>query len=278
MKRAPQALRDALYLYNVHRARDLYTVEMAVGTQRWTSADANVSWGGNTWTAERVFGQPSGHSELGLVVDSLRVRLGSEIVVSSKRLVERALAGELHGVRLEVRRAWLAPDGSVAGTEVLFDGRIDYVEPDSTQIEVTARCVVGQMQDSLIPGHFVQPACPYLVGSGVGCTVDMSTFTDARTVASGTTADVVVLNSASTRLVVGSTLHFTATGTRATVLEVVSSTTARIASPLAVVPSAGAAVNVVRACDQTTDTCGSVFDNLVEFGGAPSAPVFYASR
>jgi hypothetical protein len=279
MKQATSALASELYDLNVHQARDLYTLELAAGTQRWTSADVAVTVGSDTWTPAAVEGQIPQHAALGLEVDSIDVTFGSEIDVGGTRVVERALYGELHGVRLLVTRAWVKADGTIAGTETLFDGEVEEVDPSSDRVHVAAKSAVARMQSSSLAGWLVSPACPFQVYDAQ-CGVDPADFTHPRSVGSGSTTEEVVLGSASTFLTVGGWLHFTSgalAGQRATVMEVLTSTRARVASPLPSAPVAGADVNVVKGCPKTLAGCDE-FSNRVVFGGAPWAPSEDAGR
>lgn len=279
MKTAPAGLTDELYLQAAHRPADLVTLELAVGTVRWTSADRAITYSGTTWTPGAVLDEIQVRSTLSLEVDSVSVRLGAAELVSGTPVVRRALRGELRGVRVLVQRAFVTAAGVVAGLDTVFDGAVVEVEPASTEVVVTAKSVVYRIASGVIPSRPIQPGCPYQVYStqcrGGGAAPAEASFTNTTTVASGSTTERVRLAAASANATVSGWIRFTSgalSGQRHAVVEVISTTEVRVAVPLDSAPVAGDGVKVIRGCDKTRATCSSVFSNVANFGGFPDAP------
>lgn len=274
MKQVPVGLTNELYLSDDHRGADLVTLELAAGTQRWTSGAVAISFGGNTWTPAPIVSQPRARLALGLEVGSLDLDVAADgITVAGAPLRRLAVRRELHGARLLVQRAFVDRAGAVAGLETIFDGVVVDVEPGVPRIRITAKDATARL-DTVIPSRLVQPGCPYQV-YGPECGVAPAGFTATTTCAAGSTTTSVRLSAGTALLTVSGWLEFTSgalAGRRAVVVEVISTAEARVAPPLPSAPVAGDGVKVLRGCDKRRSTCDTIFANKARFGGYPDAP------
>lgn len=276
MKTCTPALLTLITENNVHAWADLYTIHFASGVRRWTTAGADVTLpapDGRVFTSGQVVvdGRPVSKSTAKLEAAEIEFTLvaGDAVTVSGLSLRRAAVAGLFDGVRLVAERAGYAADGSVAGSFVLFDGRIEDVEPGSTGVRVTATSPVSWMGTRVVPPRVIQASCPFVLYDAATCGVVEATFTDARTVATGSTARVVNLSATSTRAVVGGRL---VVGGEERAVTEVSGAAVTLSRPLSSVPAVGAAVSVIAGCDRRKTTCQTYFNNVARFGGFNSVP------
>jgi uncharacterized phage protein (TIGR02218 family) len=276
MKTSTAELNAALYNVNVFRVANLYTFTFAGGVEkRWTSHDVDVSWGGNTWDADEVAitEEPTISSGLG-EVDACEMAFAPGTATIPGGLTYKAM-GIRHlfdRVPVLVQRAYYASDGSVAGVVHLFEGWIEDAEVGSTEIRLTFKSLAARLEESL-PRRVIQPACPYQVYDASTCKLNKASWTNARTVAAGSSTTMVKLSSTTTMAIPGSWLEFTSgnlSGTKATILSV-SVADCTLAVPLLAVPDTGSNVSVVKGCPKTRTACNA-FSNIANFGGFPDSP------
>jgi hypothetical protein len=261
-------LRNLLHDNMVHLAADLYEFYIASGTQRYTSGDATISYGGNNYTSAVIQRGPL-QGSLGGEVATLEL----ELVIPS--FVAYATAGSLDGIQVAVRRSYSTTTygETTDNVVIMFDGYVVDVEPGSSTVRLVVKSKMVKAEQALLPKRIIQPACPFQVYDA-DCGVTKATFTHARTAASGTTASVVKLSSSSTMAVAGSWLLFTSgafSGTRALVRSV-SGVDLTLDYALPSAPGVGDGIDVIRGCDKVRDaTCDTVFSNVERYGGFPQA-------
>lgn len=123
---------------------DLYTITMVGGgVLRYTTADVDIAFGGNTWSSHQIqfdkLGQKAlAHWKIGLDVDTWQVQatpLSPSVQIGSLGWLAAARAGFLDGAIVEVDRAYLAawpvPWQAVVtpiGTVNIFTGRMASID------------------------------------------------------------------------------------------------------------------------------------------------------
>lgn len=261
--------------FNSRFAANLYTFYFATGTVRWTDGSQDLSYGGNTWLATGpVITRNTSRCTAGLQVDTLELVLAPKgATLNGLNLRPAALAGFFDNVRVVAQRAYMTTYGTIPLPVTVFDGLVVGVRPSSTAVTLTVKSVVSLMGRPL-PNRIIQPQCPYTVYD-TQCGLSAASFTDARTVAAGTTANSVVINTSSTNANVGAVLKVTDAASpyyqQQRTISVVAGTTLTLASPFPGVMANGTTVSIVKACDKTRATC-RVFSNIGRFGGFPDAP------
>lgn len=278
MKTGSASLKNTLYTASQVAVADLVTFYFPAGAQRFTNASTDLTIGGNVYTSAHV-------SEIGLLqglgveVETLEFQFGiANQVVGGQGFLTAAIAGEFDNIRVEITRA-VSATGTFAGylaadLLTIFDGRcIDVVPTSKTQITFRIKSALA-LATTPVSNRTVIAQCPYSLG-GPGCGVNLATFTDARTVAAGSTRSLVKLSSASSFAATGSVLTVTsgALAGQSRVVRSVSVADVTLDFPLAADPEVGATVTIARACGKTHADCQTIFSNLVNFGGFPYAPV-----
>jgi uncharacterized phage protein (TIGR02218 family) len=273
MKQVSQALRDSLYNNDLHVLADLYTLAFRDGTKRFTSHPTAITVGVTTWATGPGFERSDLRCTSGLEVDTLQVTIYPDATtVGGVAMVQAARTGLFDAIRFTLQRVYMPTAGDVsAGVVTEFDGTVDKVEASSTEIRLTVKSLLAQLGVQL-PRRLTMAQCPYTVYSAA-CGASKAAFTHTRTAAAGSTASVVNLSSSSTNASVGGTIAFTSgalAGVTRTVKAVSGSAVTVNALPAA--PTVGDGITVVRGCDRTRTTCGTVFSRLVSFGGFPDTP------
>lgn len=276
MKTASDALKAHLFSSSVLRPAELYEFTLPGGTYRWTSASADVTYGGNTYSASGP-GLKRGRmrSTARLEVASLDVTVvPGTVLLAGTPLMQAAVRGQFDRAPLTVHRVFLDASGAVIGGMNIFSGLCVEARPGTTELLLTVRSTLA-LFEKLIPPRLIQPGCPYIVYDSQTCKVLPAGFTDAtKTVAAGSTAQVIQLSSASTRAVPSSIITITSgalNGTQA-VIASVAGVACTLTEPLTAAPAVGVTLSILRGCDKTRATCSSVFSNMLRFGGFPDVP------
>lgn len=275
MKPSTQALRDSLYNFDRHIPADLWTFAFTDGTKRWTSFSEPITSGGTTWTVGPGFKRGEISARTGLETDTLELEVYPDAsTVGGLSLFRSAAEGLWDGVKVTLQRAYMqAPPDASAGVVTEFEGYVDEATPGQVEIRLRVQSVLAGF-DTPIPKRMTVAQCPYQWGEASTCGVTVATYTHARTVAAGSTVGAVVLSSASTMAVPASRVVFTS-GALAGITRMVrsvSGATLTLAVALPSVPVTGAGLSVIRGCDKTLTTCGTVFANKQRFGGFPFVP------
>lgn len=284
MKTAAAPLVTFLNANTVGALAELYTLALLGGTTvRLTTAYADISWGGNTFTAAGSGTAPglaprgSIQERYGLDVGSLNITLlaGDAALLGGVRLPLAAINGALNGARMKVERAVLdAPGGTVQGVLTRFEGTVSQVKPTSTQVEIDLAPDLEELNRE-VPRNVFRPACNHDLFDA-GCGLARASFLYTTTVTVGSSTTLVNLNHVyASEPLAGGTLTFTTgalAGVKRTIREKVSSTQVRLAVPLPSAPAVGDGVDITLGCDKTRGTCSVTFSNINRFRGFPWVP------
>lgn len=260
---------------------DLYTFTLqGGGIVRYTSADVQIVYGGNTFARGPLISRSRTKLSIGISVDDLEVNISADstVQVNGKALMTFLASGGLDGARLKLERAFMADWSTApAGTLVMFAGRVS----DVTMGRYEARLVVRsdtELLDVKVPKNLYQPGC-------------MNTLYDAacgKSRAALTVANAVAAAPAPTKSVFGSTLGQAASyfdlgvvtftsgansGISRTVKSFAAGGQVTLIAPFPFAPSAGDTFTIYPGCDKTQATCNSRFANLPRFRGQPFIPV-----
>lgn len=276
MKAALAALQTHLYNSNCHRPADLYAITLPSGTYYWTSCDRDVTYGGHNYSSTGP-GLKRGRyrATARLEVASMDVTIvPGAVTVAGTPMLQAAVRGQFARATVTITRVFFGTDGSIIGGETMFTGGAVAVQPSTTELGLTFRSDLAMFEQQL-PRRFIQASCPHQVYDTQTCKVAPAGFTDAtKTVAAGTTTQVIQLSSASTMAVAGSIITVTGGALSGTKVLVASASGAActLAAPTSSVLATGVTLSILRGCDQTRATCAGVFSNMLRFGGFPDAP------
>lgn len=272
MRGASAAFLSTISLDNFVRA-DLWTFELAAGTQYWTDAGVDVVIGATTWThTGPVLRRGTESDRSGTEVSTLDVTLQGQYMVGGVTIAALAATGGFDNVKVTRERlclpSWqVAPD--VDHKLLLFVGHVYDLDPSSLQVKLVIKSLLARA-DEEVPRRMAGPMCPWLWGSP-RCGINTSLWQASDTVAGGSTTQSIVLTTGtSAYLIPGATMQFS-DGTKRTIRSWTAGTkTAVLDAALPQVPTG--AVTIWRGCDKTFATCSSPFANLAMHGGFPAVP------
>jgi uncharacterized phage protein (TIGR02218 family) len=282
MKNAPVALTNFLNAGGVPGFRaDLFTLTLLSGTvYRWTTADANITIGPNTWLSDgTVLSRGRIRQTARLEIDVLEVLLGSVAQLGGKSIALNAIQGVFDEARLQLDHLVGAFPGDVSLGPVLgwFEGRVAGVEPQGLQTRMMVQSDIATLNQPL-PRFVWSLACSNAVYDP-NCGLNKATFTLSGA-ASGvpTKTTVPTTTAALTAKAAGyfnlGVLAFTSgvnNGVRRAV-QGWAGNTFTLGLPLPASPAGGDTFTVYPGCPRTTAACSGTFNNLVNIRGFPHTP------
>jgi uncharacterized phage protein (TIGR02218 family) len=194
MRTAPAAVVTFINANNVAWKADLYTLTLVDGTiLRWTTADADLVVGGNTYSsAGAVVGRDGLRATSRLEVDALRVELNGAFVVNGKTLFANVIAGLFDETRVQLDHL-VGSDArnAIALGPIMawWEGRVAGIDPTPTRIRLTVASELELMDSVVLPRFAYLPGCGNAVYDPV-CGLNKATFTIAGTSTGGTTTTV----------------------------------------------------------------------------------------
>jgi uncharacterized phage protein (TIGR02218 family) len=244
------------------RPVELYEFLSGATPYRYTSADGDISYGGNTYTAVPI-------SRGAVEATSETARLALEITCARSLAVLDLFAtlppDEIVAVTL---RRLHAGDGEAI---TMWMGRVLNVTWNSAAAEIHCESVFTSLKRSGLR-RLYQISCPHVV-YGPGCALARASFKATKTVSAvaGVTLTVASLGAAD-GYYAGGYLEWINSGVtyrRAIRSQVGGSVV--ISFPLPGL-AAGASVDLYPGCDHSLATCGGKFANHLNYGGMPYFP------
>lgn len=261
---------------------DLYTLTLVGGhVARYTSADFDISHGGQTYAAAGGPSAPIIHRSrirqtIGVEVDTLTLDIAASAshLLNGKPWLAALRLGALDGARIQVDRAFFS--AWTAAPEVLprFAGRVAEIEVGRLDAKITVKCDL-ELLNVQMPRWLYQPGCRATLFDQE-CAINKATKAVAATVSSGATTTVIPcgLAQAAGYFSLG-TITFSS-GVNAGVSRSVRSYTPgslTLALPLVTAPANGDAFTAWPGCDKTLATCETKFANRPNYRGLPFIPI-----
>ncbi len=217
----------------------------------------------------------------GFEVDDLELLVGhgGSTTLGAKTWLRRAFDGDLDAAPVKVFRAFLNPSTfAVVGAFLLFDGKIQDLEPGASEMRLVVSVPTKQF-DEKFPKLQVQPNCIWDLGSvdcGWAGTLDYT-----ATIAAGSTASVIYVSAVPGGLDASKFMQGAAQvggHWRAITNTGIDPSPNFVMSPPfppgvveALIGTAGA-LTVRLGCTKQYGVCGEYFDNIAHYLGAPEAP------
>ena len=235
---------------------DLVTLTLVDGTTvyRWTTADFDVTYGGNTYLAggggsAPIIKRGSYKQSSQLTIDTFDVTLCGPFVLTtplgSQQLGAAALTGYFDGARVRVDHLIGAYPGdtSLGSIDNWFEGPVS--QPDPQGADLVLRCKSQlELLNLQLPRFLIGPQC----GNAV--------------------YDANYYNLGVLRMTSGALSG----QWRAVADFVFATSTIVLALPFATAPAVGATFSVYPGCDRSKDTCLNRFNNQIHFRGYPRIP------
>lgn len=258
-----------------NRPVELYEVYLDTGTLYFAQAEANVTFGGQVYTAIGI-SRSAVHTSMELSVDEVEVRLDNV----DRFFAQQVIATDFIGRRLVTKKVFREDLSSASNFIPIFDGRID--EPVLTQTTLTVK--VRSWLDALhqyLPRRIFSSGCNYQLYD-TSCTV-------AKTLGTNVTTGTAIGSSTASVLVAAVLSGWAdsywgpagslviATGSNANLGREVkassqssNSVSLRIAFPYTI--NSGEAFTLSRGCRKTLADCMSKFNNFPNYGGFHTIP------
>ncbi len=262
---------------NIRFAADLYKFSFPAawgGSQYWTGADCDLTFGTTTWLATGPIvsrgGSDSG-CDLSVAEQTISLAPGTR-TLNGVGMKLAAIQGAFDGVPVLVQRAYMLNWGTIPGLVTVFSGTIQQVRPTATDVQLTVASGLSRLTRE-VPARLMTAGCPYLFCDS-DCGLNAATYTDTtpHTEASSTTR-VVTLSASSSMANAGAILTLTSgplSGTRR-VVRSVDGAALTLASALPSAPAHGVTVSILKGCDKTRTSCRG-YSNIAKFGGFPDLP------
>jgi hypothetical protein len=269
MKTLSSDLQTLLYTAGGAGMAECWSFYFSSGTLYWTSAQADVTYGGTTWHAGQV-GIKKGRMVCGVgtAVDTLDVQLFGSVTIGGATLMVAALGLAFSGIRAVCTRIYFDATGAAKGSIIAFDGFVYGMVPETDYLKLTLKSPMAKA-DSPRGTRVIQVSCPFALGdSNCGA----SFITVAGTVSTGSTTTQVNLAASNSAATPGSQLSFTSGALNGVNVLIRSVSGSQLTvDPLPSAPVNGVTVSVSRGCGKTRSEC-AVFSNIARFGGFVSQP------
>lgn len=262
---------------------DLFTLTLQSGlVLRYTTADIDVSWGGQTWLSRTVDGAPLIERgditfEAGLGVDQLEINVATDpaMTVAGLAWPHALRAGLFDGAEVELVRAVGALGAGVAGVIPRFTGKVGPCNPGRLRSTITVDSLLAYLR-APVPRNVYQPSCQNTVYDAA-CGLDRASREVAVTV-TAVAADELTLSISgghAPAAYLGGFARFVSAGGNAgqqvTVWDNGADSLVLLypfPAPLAV----GDTLALAPGCPKTTAACAA-FGNTPRFRGHPEVPV-----
>jgi uncharacterized phage protein (TIGR02218 family) len=263
---------------------DLYTISLLGGTVlRYTSADQPVVNAGLTFTRSPVITDHGVKQAIGVQVDGVEIELSDvgQTVVGGVPILTFIRAGGLDGATIKIERAY-APDWATMygsgpiGSLIRYSGRYSEA-PGLTKTSVRIHVASWlELLNVSTPSDVYQASCANTLFD-TKCALLRASYAAAGVAAAGATQTSVPSNLAVTAgtYSLGS-IVFTSgpnAGLRRTVKTQDAAGLLTLVAPLPAAPGNGNTFTAYPGCDLSMSTCGSKFNNLLNFRGTPFIPV-----
>jgi len=268
---------------------DLYTLTLYDGTVlRYTSADLDITVGGNTYSSTGPKAKRGKTSQkIGLQVDSLTLEVypAQTDLVKGLPFLAFATAGGLDGAYFALDYCFMGPAGwgdTSLGTLPWFMGRVSETDVSRTSCTLKINSDV-ELLSQMLPRNVYQDGCVHTLYDS-GCTLIKATYTVSGTTAVSSTQSLVYASgfAQATGYFDLGVLTFTSGANNGSTHAIKTYTTGSPGSfllnyPLSNAPAAGDTFTVYPGCDKLQTTCTSKYNNLANFRGYPYIPVPEAS-
>lgn len=267
---------------------DCYTFTLRNGLiLTFTNADVQININGYTYLANSILVDGLRYKcAVGLDVDQQQITISgtSDYKIGGVPFLQALGRGAFDGCEIQRERAFLqswspTDTANPIGSVVLFKGRVGTVDSIG---RTTAKITVNSdlvLLDIHMPRNVYSPACQHVLYDS-GCTMVKNSFATAGSVASGSSASVIVWSGFSgiPNDFVQGTLLFSSgpnSGVSANIkyaTQVSGIGALGLAYPLYVTPTVGDTFTAYWGCDHTQVTCTTRFNNLANFRGFPYVP------
>jgi uncharacterized phage protein (TIGR02218 family) len=243
----------------------------------WTNVDYPVVYNGYAFNC--VGPLVSGlkyKASVGLEVDKQQLTIAARPtdLINGAPFLIALRDGAFDGAEIVRYRVFLtAPNGTVVGGVIMFQGRIstvDHVGRTQATVTVASDLVILGYD---MPRNLFSPTCVHTLYDA-GCGVIRGTFAASGTAGAGSTSNSIQFAGTLAQHSQGSLVFSSGANAnvRATVKNCLAGVGLNLMYPLPFAPMTGDAFTVYAGCDHTQATCQSRFNNRSNFRGFPFVP------
>lgn len=255
---------------------DLYTFTLqGGGIYRYSGANTAIVSGGNSFVLGPKFERSRTKLVIGVQVDELDVKIYPEStdLLGSIPWLQAAWTGEFDAATLQVERALMQPYGTVAGTIILFAGRVSDIDASRSGLDLKCRSHL-ELLNIQMPRRLWQPSCTHVFGDAM-CQFDRNSLALTFLCTAGSTSTVIQgAPTTATPFVQGSIIGVSGAndGETRTIAGFVSGQSVTVKLAFLDTPDVGDQFKLLPGCDHSLATCSNIFDNQIHFGGMPFIP------
>lgn len=264
---------------------DLFTFTLKSGVVlRYTSADVDVTWGGNTWHATLANGAPLISRgditfEPGLTVDQLEITIQTDetMTVSGLPWPHAIRVGLLNDATVELQRAVALLGQPVAGVIPRFSGKVGPCSPGRAASTITAESLLAYLS-APVPSNVYQPSCANTVydnACGLSRAANETTVTISSVSLDGLTVNIAGATLVASRYLGGFARFLGTVGGNVNQQVTISDNATGQITLLYPFPASlliGQQLALAPGCAKTEAAC-VVFANRPRFRGHPHVPV-----
>jgi len=253
-----EALKSLLIERRPHRVFDLWTFTLTCGiTLRWTSADIDLTVGGQIYSSAIRISRDKLHLTTGVETATLQTTISpdpaAEPQINGVPLRQAIRGGLFDGasVRLESAYYDLAMPPALIGRILRFCGNVGDLDAFAAKAVLTINSPLKRL-DLQIPWKLYGAGCRHVLGD-VDCGVDLSTYAVPSQVQAGSTNGMVVTSLRGEPSCVGGTLVLTS-GPDATFRRTIraqSGPAVFLKNPLPWAPAPGESLVILPGCNKT---------------------------
>jgi len=265
------SLTGTLYGGSYLQPRELFTLTMPYGTERWTNASVPTTSGSFTFQPKVLtrFKRQEDDTDSEVKIEISSFETGS----SGQTMIAMCLGGTFRNVPVRVERGYFSTSGTLLGAVTVFSGYMTKTDGKSTKVTLTVASGRSRLHQE-IPDRGIQASCPWFgfddprCGLGTNCTTN--------TLAAGVSAINLTVSSSPATYQNMSKVTITSGPLSGSVRYIqsvnVPKSVINLTTALPYAPASGTTITVGRTCDRTRATCRTL-GNIVNFGGVPDMPL-----
>lgn len=258
---------------------DLYTITLASGSVvRWSGADKEIEYGGNTWVLGPGMKRGSISHRRGVQVSTLEMKiLAKETdLIGGVPIIPFASANGFDGATVLLERAfmptWADP---VTGTLIDFSGVVTSIKDiGPLEVPLSVSSWMVRLNTNIGPDLY-QPACLNTLFDD-NCALNRASFAQTGAIDGTSTQTVLDTNlGAASGYYDQGKIIFTS-GANNGLIRAIKSQVGGVVTinlPLPTAPSVADTFTAYPGCDLLKATCSGKFSNLIHFRGQPYVPV-----
>lgn len=276
MKSASAGLISLLNSNTQFLMADLYTITLQNGTVlRYTSADIDLTSGGNTYTHITIV-RGTTRIVLGIEVDTLDINISpdSTMLVAGVGFFAAVIAGAFDNATVLLTRVFMPTWGDTSLGEIpMFSGRIADIQYQRDDISITAKSFT-ELFNIQMPRNLHERHCAHTVYDS-GCGVVRTSYQVGSSANASSTTSVIYcgLTNAAGYFDLGKLVFTSGVNNGVTrSVKAYSPGTIVLSVPFSSAPATGDLFIIYPGCDRTQNTCSSKFNNVINFRGYPFIP------